>query len=76
VTLRYGHEIVAQAFGGKLFLCFYFLISTFVIGGIIGDISNYYIQLKEDVITDIIINDVTYVHHVDLHRNGKVNEAE
>jgi hypothetical protein len=46
------------------------------VGGIIGELSNYYIQMKEDVITDEIINDLTNVHQVDLGRQGKVNEAE
>jgi hypothetical protein len=74
--ISYGHEIWARTFGAKLFLCFYFLFSTFVVGGIIGELSNYYIQMKEDMITDEIINDLTNVHQVDLGRQGKVNEAE
>jgi hypothetical protein len=74
--ISYGHEIWAHTFGAKLFLCFYFLFSTFVVGGIIGDLSNYYIQMKEDVITDEIINDLTEVHFVDLHCQGMINEAE
>jgi hypothetical protein len=47
-----------------------------MVGGIIGELSNYYIQMKEDVITDEIINDLTEVHFVDLHCQGMINEAE
>jgi hypothetical protein len=52
------------------------LFSTFVVGSIIGHFSNLYISYKEGQITDEIIDDVTWVHEVDLHRDGKVNEAE
>eukprot|EP00615_Pteridomonas_danica_P000440 CAMPEP_0114366096 /NCGR_PEP_ID=MMETSP0101-20121206/28973_1 /TAXON_ID=38822 ORGANISM="Pteridomonas danica, Strain PT" /NCGR_SAMPLE_ID=MMETSP0101 /ASSEMBLY_ACC=CAM_ASM_000211 /LENGTH=897 /DNA_ID=CAMNT_0001514893 /DNA_START=224 /DNA_END=2914 /DNA_ORIENTATION=+ len=75
-TVGYGHEIWAQTFGAKLFCCFYFLISSFVVGGILGHFSNLYLQLKEDEITNEIINDLSHVHNVDLECNGQVNEAE
>jgi hypothetical protein len=76
ICKRYGHEITTHSFQAKLFLCFYFILSTCVVGSIIGHFSNLYIQLKENAIMSEIVDDVTWVHQADLNQKGTINEAE
>jgi hypothetical protein len=57
-------------------MIFFFFFSTIVVGGIIGDLSNLYLERKEDEIEQIIIDSTVWVHKSDLDGQGTISEAD
>jgi hypothetical protein len=75
-SIGYG-DITAQSDGGKIFLCFYMLISTILMADSLGDFIDLYVSdIVGEAIIDEIIDSTIWVHKCDLDMDGKVSEAD
>jgi len=75
-TVGYGHRLVPFTDAAKGFLIFYFFFSTTIVGGIIGDLSNMYLEKKNFEIEIAIIDSTIFVHKADLEGIGSISESD
>ena len=47
-----------------------------IVGSALGSMQSMYINEKSEEITDIMIESVTWVHKVDLHRTNKIRVSD
>jgi hypothetical protein len=75
-TVGYGHLLWPLTDGAKVFLIFYFFFSTFIVGSLIGEVVNIYVNgyIGEKIVRELI-GSTTWVHKADLHRNGQITES-
>jgi len=80
-SVGYG-DIVPRTYGGRLFLTFYFIAATVIIGTALGDLIDLYINgiVGEDITRQIIAS-TTWVHKADITdpawaKHGKISEAD
>jgi hypothetical protein len=76
-SVGYGHELWPLSDSGKGFLIFYFFFATFIVGGLIGDIVDLYVNgVLGGHINRTIIDSTTWLHRADVDGDGKITEAD
>jgi len=72
----YGHIIVPQTDGAKLFCIFYFLISTSIAAQFVRNFAGLWQERKKKEIHSTIIGSTVWVHKADLHGTGFIYQAD
>jgi hypothetical protein len=72
----YG-DITPASDAGRAFLTVYMLVSTVVVGGILGDCIDLYVNgYVGEAIVEKLIDSTVWVHKADLDRDGKLTEPD
>jgi len=75
-SVGYG-DITPQTTGGRIFMIFYMLISTVIVGGVLSEVIDIYVNDYEgERIIQTIINSTTWVHSADIGKIGVITEAD
>ena len=76
-TVGYGHEIWPVSATGRAFMTFYFFVSTLVVGALMAEATDIYVngiigaRIKEQILDTTI-----FVHRADFDLDGRVTEAD
>jgi hypothetical protein len=74
-TVGYG-DITMTSTGGKVFMSFYMLFSTVVVGKVLGGFVDLYVNgFVGARIDDLLLESTTWVHKADGYGNGQVSES-
>jgi len=75
-SIGYG-DITPQSSGGKIFLVAYMLVSTVLVGGLLGEFIDLYVNdVVGEGINQKILDSTTWVHKADIDGDGKLLVAE
>jgi hypothetical protein len=71
--LGYGHKIWPVEQGGKIFLVFYFVISSVIVAKLLREFSVIYSNMGPN--DELIMDSILWVHLADLEMKGKISQA-
>jgi len=75
-TVGYNDKIAPQSDAAKIFLVFYFFVSTFTAGSIVLELEAFYVSRKDRAILNHIGSSTLYVHKADIHYRGYITQAD
>jgi voltage-gated potassium channel Kch len=75
-TVGYGHLLTPLTDGAKAFLIFYFFFSTYVVGALLGEVLDIYVNgfIGENIVKKLI-GSTTWVHKADMFGDGRISES-
>jgi len=75
-TVGYGHLLAPKTDGAKAFLIFYFFFSTYVVGALLGEVLDLYVNgyIGENIVKKLI-GSTTWVHKADMFGDGHISES-
>ena len=75
-TVGYGHQIVPQSDGAKIFLVFYMPLSIFMVASSLRSLSGVYLNVKKSAIENEIVESTIWVHKSDVLQRGAIQQSD
>ena len=76
-TVGYGHRIAPITDGAKWFMIFYMFLATIVVGQILNDLAEIYLEdVAGAAINARLMDSTVWVHKADISKDGRGDEAD